>query len=147
MYAVGCILFKDQGFARTRTFKSLYFQCGPDRNRYRNDRCNDYRRIDISVGSFVAMGCMMLAWMMKKGGVGAVSGRDYCPDYRYCLRARTGIPGRLYGYPALYRHPGRHVLARGMTAIISKDMISITNETFMAWAKSQNLSAFRRVSE
>ena len=25
--------------------------------------------------------------------------------------------------------------ARGMTAIISKDMISITNETFMAWAK------------
>ena len=28
--------------------------------------------IDISVGSFVAMGCMMLAWMMEKGGVSAV---------------------------------------------------------------------------
>lgn len=28
--------------------------------------------IDISVGSFVAMGCMMLAWMMEKGGIGAV---------------------------------------------------------------------------
>ena len=37
--------------------------------------------------------------------------------------------------------------ARGMTAIISKDMISITNETFMAWAKIEAVSAIWRLPE
>lgn len=35
MYAVGCILFKDQGFARTQNFLNFSFQAGLICNRYR----------------------------------------------------------------------------------------------------------------
>ena len=91
--------------------------------------------IDISVGSFVAMGCMMLAWMMEKGGIGAV------PAVLIVLV--TGIVfGLVQGFLVAYMDIQPFIVtlagmffARGMTAIISKDMISITNETFMAWAK------------
>ena len=68
--------------------------------------------IDISVGSFVAMGCMMLAWMMEKGGVGAVPAVIIVLITGIVFGLVQGIPGRLYGYPALYRHPGRHVLCK-----------------------------------
>ena len=91
--------------------------------------------IDISVGSFVAMGCMMLAWMMERGGIGAV------PSVLIVLV--TGIVfGLVQGFLVAYMDIQPFIVtlagmffARGMTAIISKDMISITNETFMAWAK------------
>lgn len=48
--------------------------------------------IDISVGSFGRHGLYDARMDDGKGGVGAaVPARDYCPDYRYCLRARTGF--------------------------------------------------------
>ena len=91
--------------------------------------------IDISVGSFVAMACMMLAWMMERAQIGAV------PAVLIVLV--TGIVfGLVQGFLVAYMDIQPFIVtlagmffARGMTAIISKDMISITNETFMAWAK------------
>ena len=73
MYAVGCILFKDQGFARTQNFLNLFISnAGLIVIGIGMTVVMITGGIDISVGSFVAMGCMMLAWMMEKGGVGAV---------------------------------------------------------------------------
>lgn len=138
MYAVGCILFKDQGFARTQNFLNLFISnAGLIVIGIGMTVVMITGGIDISVGSFVAMGCMMLAWMMEKGGVGAVPA--------VIIVLLTGIVfGLVQGFLVAYMDIQPFIVtlagmffARGMTAIISKDMISITNETFMAWAKAK----------
>lgn len=138
MYAVGCILFKDQGFARTQNFLNLFISnAGLIVIGIGMTVVMITGGIDISVGSFVAMGCMMLAWMMEKGGVGAVPA--------VIIVLITGIVfGLVQGFLVAYMDIRPFIVtlagmffARGMTAIISKDMISITNETFMAWAKAK----------
>lgn len=138
MYAVGCILFKDQGFARTQNFLNLFISnAGLIVIGIGMTVVMITGGIDISVGSFVAMGCMMLAWMMEKGGVGAVPA--------VIIVLITGIVfGLVQGFLVAYIDIQPFIVtlagmffARGMTAIISKDMISITNETFMAWAKAK----------
>ena len=138
MYAVGCILFKDQGFARTQNFLNLFISnAGLIVIGIGITVVMITGGIDISVGSFVAMGCMMLAWMMEKGGVGAVPA--------VIIVLITGIVfGLVQGFLVAYMDIQPFIVtlagmffARGMTAIISKDMISITNETFMAWAKAK----------
>ena len=138
MYAVGCILFKDQGFARTQNFLNLFISnAGLIVIGIGMTVVMITGGIDISVGSFVAMGCMMLAWMMEKGGVGAVPA--------VIIVLITGIVfGLVQGFLVAYMDIQPFLVtlagmffARGMTAIISKDMISITNETFMAWAKAK----------
>ena len=118
MYAIGCVLFNAQGFAKTQNFLNLFISnAGLIVIGIGMTIVMITGGIDISVGSFVAMGCMMLAWMMEKGGIGAV------PAVLIVL-----VTGIVFGLAGMF-------FARGMTAIISKDMISITNETFMAWAK------------
>ena len=138
MYAVGCILFKDQGFARTQNFLNLFISnAGLIVIGIGMTVVMITGGIDISVGSFVAMGCMMLAWMMEKGGVGAVPA--------VIIVLITGIVfGLVQGFLVAYMDIQPFIVtlagmffARGMTAIISKDMLSITNETFMAWAKAK----------
>ena len=138
MYPVGCILFKDQGFARTQNFLNLFISnAGLIVIGIGMTVVMITGGIDISVGSFVAMGCMMLAWMMEKGGVGAVPA--------VIIVLITGIVfGLVQGFLVAYMDIQPFIVtlagmffARGMTAIISKDMISITNETFMAWAKAK----------
>lgn len=138
MYAVGCILFKDQGFARTQNFLNLFISnAGLIVIGIGMTVVMITGGIDISVGSFVAMGCMMLAWMMEKGGVGAVPA--------VIIVLITGIVfGLVQGFLVAYMDIQPFIVtlagmffARGMTAIISKDMISITNETFLAWAKAK----------
>ena len=138
MYAVGCILFKDQGFARTQNFLNLFISnAGLIVIGIGMTVVMITGGIDISVGSFVAMGWMMLAWMMEKGGVGAVPA--------VIIVLITGIVfGLVQGFLVAYMDIQPFIVtlagmffARGMTAIISKDMISITNETFMAWAKAK----------
>ena len=138
MYAVGCILFKDQSFARTQNcLHLLNSNAGLIVIGIGMTVVMITGGIDISVGSFVAMGCMMLAWMMEKGGVGAVPA--------VIIVLITGIVfGLVQGFLVAYMDIQPFIVtlagmffARGMTAIISKDMISITNETFMAWAKAK----------
>lgn len=136
MYAIGCVLFNAQGFAKTQNFLNLFISnAGLIVIGIGMTIVMITGGIDISVGSFVAMGCMMLAWMMEKGGIGAV------PAVLSVLV--TGIVfGLVQGFLVAYMDIQPFIVtlagmffARGMTAIISKDMISITNETFMAWAK------------
>ena len=73
MYAIGCVLFNAQGFAKTQNFLNLFISnAGLIVIGIGMTIVMITGGIDISVGSFVAMGCMMLAWMMEKGGIGAV---------------------------------------------------------------------------
>ena len=73
MYGIGCVLFNAQGFSKTQNFLNLFISnAGLIVIGIGMTIVMITGGIDISVGSFVAMGCMMLAWMMEKGGIGAV---------------------------------------------------------------------------
>ena len=134
MYGIGCVIFNAQGFSKTQNFLNLFISnAGLIVIGIGMTVVMITGGIDISVGSFVAMGCMMLAWMMEKGGVGAV------PAVLIVLA--TGIIfGLVQGFLVAYMDIQPFIVtlagmffARGMTANISKDMISITNETVMIY--------------
>lgn len=136
MYAIGCTIFKEQGFAKIQNFLNLFISnAGLIVVGIGMTIVMITGGIDISVGSVVAMSCMMLAWMMERKGIGAI------PAVLIVLL--TGVIfGLVQGFLVAYMDIQPFIVtlagmffARGMTAIISKDMISITNETFMAWAK------------
>jgi simple sugar transport system permease protein len=93
--------------------------------------------IDISVGSVVALVCMMLAWMMENKGMGAV------PALIIVLVMGL-IFGLVQGFLVAYLKIQPFIVtlagmffARGMTAIISQEMISIKNEVFLSWANAK----------
>ena len=80
MYAIGCVLFNAQGFAKTQNFLNLFISnAGLIVIGIGMTIVMITGGIDISVGSFVAMGCMMLAWMMEKGGY--PGGYVLCPRH------------------------------------------------------------------
>ena len=106
MYGIGCVLFNAQGFSKTQNFLNLFISnAGLIVIGIGMTVVMITGGIDISVGSFVAMGCMMLAWMNEKGGIGAV------PAVSIVLV--TGIVfGLVQGHPAIYRNTGRYVLCQ-----------------------------------
>ena len=129
MYAIGCVLFNAQGFAKTQNFLNLFISnAGLIVIGIGMTIVMITGGIDISVGSFVAMGCMMLAWMMEKGGIGAV------PAVLIVLV--TGIVfGLVQGFLVAYMDIQPFIVtlagmffARGMTAVISTNQLSITAE-------------------
>lgn len=137
LYALGCILYGGRGFTHLQTFLNILITnagliciaCGMT--------CVMLTAgIDISVGGLVAMDCMMLAVGMQRG-IGAVP--------MVCLVIISGllfglVQGYLVGYleiqPFIVSMAGMF-FTRGMTAVISTDQVSITQETsplYYAWA-------------
>ena len=136
MYAAGMVIFADKGFAKPQMFLNLFvsnagllvISCGLTIVMITGG-------IDISVGSVTALVCMVMADLMENKGVSA---------YVAVLAALLiGLAfGIVQGFLVTYMgiQPFIVTLAgmffgRGMTSIISTDMISIKNATFMAWAK------------
>ncbi|MFA6846189.1 MAG: sugar ABC transporter permease YjfF [Sphaerochaetaceae bacterium] len=135
MYIAGMIVFRKNGFARFQVFLNLFISnaslivvaVGMTVVMITGG-------IDISVGSFVAMSCMMLANMMENKGYGAVSS--------VLIVLLIGILfGFVQGFLVSYLKLQPFIVtlagmffARGMTAIISQDMISIKNPLFLSWA-------------
>lgn len=135
MYAVGVGAFHSQGFGRVQNFLNLFISnagliviaCGMTVVMITGG-------IDISVGSVTAMTCMLLAWMMEHKGIGAV------PAVLIVLGVSL-LFGLVQGYLVAYLKIQPFIVtlagmffARGMTAIISQEMISIKNEVFLSWA-------------
>ena len=138
MYAAGCIVYADKGFTRFQTFLNILINNAGLICITAGMTCVMLTGgIDISVGSVVAMDCMILAVGIEQWGwtspvlmlfilaIGIVFGvvQGFCISYLEIQPFIVTMAGMFF--------------ARGMTAIISKDMISITNETFMAWAKAK----------
>ena len=133
MYGIGCVLFNAQGFSKTQNFLNLFISnAGLIVIGIGMTVVMITGGIDISVGSFVAMGCMMLAWMMEKGGIGAV------PAVLIVLV--TGIVfGLVQGFLVAYMDIQPFIVtlagmffARGMTTIINNDPFNVQNESFVA---------------
>lgn len=93
--------------------------------------------IDISIGSVIGMTCMLLAWMMEKQQMSA----GLSIVIVLIVGAVFGlVQGILVTYfkiqPFIVTLAGMF-FARGMTAIISSEMISITNKTFLSMANAK----------
>ncbi|MDO4174777.1 MAG: sugar ABC transporter permease YjfF [Eubacteriales bacterium] len=136
MYAAGMIVFANQGFAKPQMFVNLLISnagllvisCGMTIVMITGG-------IDISVGSVTALVCMVCAFEMEKMGMSA-----------YAAVISALVIGLLFGLvqgflvayldiqPFIVSLAGLF-FARGLTAVISTEMISITNETFLKWAK------------
>ena len=135
MYIAGMIIFADKGFAKPQMFMNLLINnaglivisCGMTIVMITGG-------IDISVGSVTALVCMVSAYSMEKMG--------YSAYVAIIVSLAIGLLfGLLQGYLVAYLdiQPFIVTLAgmffgRGMTAIISTDMISIKNELFLKWA-------------
>jgi simple sugar transport system permease protein len=136
MYVIGMIVFRAKGFTHFQTFLNLFISnasliviaAGMTLVMLTGG-------IDISVGSCVAMYCMMLAYMMERQGVGAIGAVS--------IVLVTGLAfGLVQGFLVSYLKIQPFIVtlagmffARGMTAIISVDMISIMNKRFLSWAQ------------
>lgn len=138
MYIVGIILFADKGFGKFQVFLNLFISnAGLIVIAASMTMVLITGGIDISVGSVVAMTCMLLAWMMEIKQIGAIPALIIVLFVGIVFGFVQGI---LIAYlkiqPFIVTLAGMF-FARGMTAIISTDMISIKNQTFLSWAQAK----------
>jgi simple sugar transport system permease protein len=140
MYFIGCLIYQDKGFGRFQTFLNVLINnsgllcivCGMT--------CVILTAgIDISVGSVVAMDCMLLAAGMTAG---------YDAILMVALVLVIGVVfGLIQGFFISYMDIQPFIVtmaglffARGMTAVISTDQLSITeanNAMFYGWANAK----------
>ncbi|MDD2993868.1 MAG: sugar ABC transporter permease YjfF [Pygmaiobacter sp.] len=138
MYAAGMLAFSGQGFAKPQMFLNLFISnaglivisCGMTLVMITGG-------IDISVGSVTALVCMVVAYQMERNGASAFTAILFALGIGLAFGI---VQGFLVAYldiqPFIVSLAGLF-FGRGMTAIVSTDMISIKNETFLAWAKYQ----------
>lgn len=138
MYMVGMVVFADQGFAKPQMFLNLFISnagliviaCGMTIVMITGG-------IDISVGSVTALVCMSCAYSMEKAGMSAYMAVAIAIGIGLAFGAIQGI---LVAYldiqPFIVSLAGLF-FGRGLTSMISTEMISIKNETFLSWAKFQ----------
>ena len=135
MYAAGMIVFADKGFAKPQMFFNLFItNAGLLVISMGLTIVMISGGIDISVGSVTALVCMAAAYSMENMGMSAY--------VAVALALGIGLAyGLVQGFLISYLEIQPFIVTlaglffgRGMTAVISKDMISIKNETFLAWA-------------
>ncbi len=135
MYIAGMIVFSGKGFAKPQMFLNLFISnagllvigCGLTLVMIAGG-------IDISVGSVTALVCMLSAFTMENKGMSAYT----------ALIISLGIGilfGIVQGYLISYLEIQPFIITlagmffgRGMTAVVSTDMISIKNKLFLKWA-------------
>ena len=148
MYIAGMVIFADKGFAKPQMFLNLFISnAGLLVIAVGQTIVMITGGIDISVGSVTALVCMVMADLMENKGVSA---------YVAVLAALLiGLAfGIVQGFLVTYMgiQPFIVTLAgmffgRGMTAIISTDMISIKNELFLKWANYRFYMPFGSTSK
>ncbi len=93
--------------------------------------------IDISVGSVVTITCMGLAWMMEKQSMPAVLVIFIVLAYGILFGALQGWLISYLGIQPFIVTLAGMFFSRGLAAMMSLEMISISNETFKAMASAR----------
>lgn len=138
MYIIGMIVFHDKNFGKLQVFLNLFISnAGLIVATVGMTMVLITGGIDISVGSVVALTCMLLAWLMEVAGMNAIT------SIIIVLIVGT-IFGLVQGFLIAYLKIQPFIItlagmffARGMTAIISTEMITIKNPTFLAMASAK----------
>lgn len=148
MYVAGMIVFHDQGFAKPQMFLNLLISnagliviaCGLTLVMITGG-------IDISVGSVTALVCMSSAYSMEVLGTSAYTS--------ILIAIAIGLAfGIVQGYLVSYLNIQPFIVTlagmffgRGMTAVISKEMLTIRNTTFRSWAEFKIYLPFGTVNK
>ena len=139
MYAAGCIVYAGKGFTHLQTFLNVLINnagllcvaCGMTCIMLTGG-------IDISVGALIAMDCMFLAVGMERWGMSAPL---LCLLVLLIVLGFGLVQGFCVGYleiqPFIVTMAGMF-FARGMTAVISTDQVSISTNQFFV-----NLANFK----
>ncbi len=129
MYLAGCIVYAGKGFTRLQTFLNILIgnaglisvTCGMTCVMLTGG-------IDISVGSLVALDCMMMAVGVEKMGMGS-------PVLMVFILIVGVVFGAVQGFCIAYLEIQPFIVtmagmffARGMTAVLSTQQISITSD-------------------
>ncbi|HNY18834.1 MAG TPA: sugar ABC transporter permease YjfF [Flexilinea sp.] len=138
MYGAGMIIFADKGFAKPQMFLNLFVNnAGLIVTAVGMTMVMITGGIDISVGSVIGLTCMMLAYMMEFMNVPAFLAILIVLVFGILFGS---VQGFLIAY--LKEQPFIVTLAgmffcRGLTAVISSDMINISNATFLKIAQAK----------
>ena len=143
LYGAGMIIFGDKGFAKPQVFLNLFISnAGLIVASVGMTMVLITAGIDISIGSVIGMTCMLLAWLMENRGMNAMV------SILIVLIVGTlfgMVQGILVAYfkiqPFIVTLAGMF-FARGMTAMISSQMISISNADFLAIANAKIYLSF-----
>ena len=141
MYGAGCIIYADKGFTHLQTFLNVLINnaglicvaCGVTCVMLTGG-------IDISVGSLVAMDCMFLAVGMEHLGMKS-------PVLMLLVLLIGIVFGAVQGFCIAYLDIQPFIVtmaglffARGMTAVICTDQVSIVTDTLFVKLSSTKLS-------
>ncbi|MDO4340985.1 MAG: sugar ABC transporter permease YjfF [Eubacteriales bacterium] len=136
MYAAGCIIYGDKGFTHLQTFLNILINNSGLLCVASGMTCVMLTGgIDISVGSLIALDCMVLAVGMEQKGMNAIV---LCILVLLMGIVFGAVQGFFVGYldiqPFIVTMAGMF-FARGMTAVICSEQVSIrTNELFVKMA-------------
>lgn len=138
MYITGLIIYKDKNFGNVQVFLNLFTSnAGLIIISVGMTMVLITGGIDISVGSVVAVTSMMLAAMMEKANIGAIPAMGIVLLFGILFGT---VQGWLISYldiqPFIVTLAGMF-FARGLTAVISLEMITITNKTFRSIAQKR----------
>ncbi|MDF3000161.1 MAG: monosaccharide transporter rane protein family [Bacillota bacterium] len=148
MYAAGMIAFAEGGFAKPQMFLNLFISnagliviaCGLTLVMITGG-------IDISVGSVTALVCMAVAYQMEVKQMSAYGAIFIALGIGLLFGI---VQGFLVAYldiqPFIVTLAGLF-LGRGLTSLISTEMISIKNEVFLSWAKYKIFLPFGSVNK
>lgn len=143
MYGAGMVVFEEQGFAKPQMFLNLFISnAGLLVIAMGQTIVMITGGIDISVGSVTALVCMSSAYLMEKQGAS--------PYVAVVVALAIGLTmGIVQGFLVSYMEIQPFIVtlaglffARGMTSMISTQMIAIKNKTFRAWADYKILMPF-----
>lgn len=141
MYGAGCIIYADKGFTHLQTFLNVLINnaglicvaCGVTCVMLTGG-------IDISVGSLVAMDCMFLAVGMEHWGMKS-------PVLMILVLLIGVVFGAVQGFCIAYLDIQPFIVtmaglffARGMTAVICTDQVSIVTDTLFVKLSSTKLN-------
>ena len=138
MYIAGMVIFADKGFAKPQMFLNLFISnAGLLVIAVGQTIVMITGGIDISVGSITALVCMVMANQMENHGMSAYTA--------IAVALLIGLAfGIVQGFLISYLEIQPFIVSlaglffgRGMTSMVSTEMISIKNETFLAWANAK----------
>ncbi len=141
MYAGGCIIYANKGFTHLQTFLNVLINNAGLIAVAAGMTCVMLTGgIDISVGSLIAMDCMFLAVGMERWGMSS-------PVLMILVLVIGAIFGLVQGYCVAYLEIQPFIVtmagmffARGMTAVICKDQVSIVSDKLFTAISNTKIS-------
>jgi len=132
LYFAGAVLYADRNFTSPQVFLNLFISnAGLIIAAVGMTFVLITGGIDISIGSVIGVVCMMLAWMMEIKHMSAVLAIVLVFVFGIVFGLVQGFLISYLKIQPFIVTLGGMFFARGLTAMISSDMISIQNETFL----------------